>query len=256
MPNEVHRLLYTHRYNFFLILNADSIFTVVPTFYSKENFISFLKEYINSTLPKTINGISLLNHKDSNVVANNINTILRSNYQVQKGNISRSSYIGNMRKSIKEISYFYNQYLLTVATGDYTNTKLLDSLKNNERHIYKNCIEELKCKRFHIPHNVLSNIRFNHESINLGEIRMNEKDSCLFIFTNDSKIPAIIHHVKPTCGCTIAEWPQTPIQKGDSSHIKIVFKGENEGFFKKRIKVSSNSKNPEIILTISGTVTL
>lgn len=68
--DEIHRLLYTHRHNFFLILNADSIVSVVPTFYSKKKLISFLESFADSTFAETIKEISLLNYKDSIAVAN------------------------------------------------------------------------------------------------------------------------------------------------------------------------------------------
>ena len=82
--DEIHRLLYTHRHNFFLILNADSIVSVVPTFYSKKKLISFLESFADSTFAETIKEISLLNYKDSIAVANAINNVLRSNYHIQK----------------------------------------------------------------------------------------------------------------------------------------------------------------------------
>ena len=252
--DEIHRLLYTHRHNFFLILNADSIVSVVPTFYSKKKLISFLESFADSTFAETIKEISLLNYKDSIAVANAINNVLRSNYHIQKGNMSKTVYIDNIQQSINEMPYFYNRYLLAMSTSDFVNTEWIDSLKTNEKNIYEDCIKALKQKMFHIPHNNHSKISFKHEAIDLGEVRINEKDSCLFTFINRGDTPAIIYKVKSTCGCTVAEWAKTPIQKGDSSHIKIVFKGESNGFFKKRIKVFTNSDNPETTLTISGTV--
>ena len=167
---------------------------------------------------------------------------------------------------ICDYTYFYDEIFDAVEetsmtsniypnpTSDFVNTEWIDSLKTNEKNIYEDCIKGLKQKMYHIPHNNHSKITFKHEAIDLGEVRINEKDSCLFTFINRGDTPAIIYKVKSTCGCTVAEWAKTPIQKGDSSHIKIVFKGESNGFFKKRIKVFTNSDNPETTLTISGTV--
>lgn len=76
-----------------------------------------------------------------------------------------------------------------------------------------------------------------------------------FVFTNKGKVPLVLSHVQPGCGCTTPEWPREPIMPGQQSKIKAIYNpGTFRGNFSKGITVQSNASNGNIQLTIRGTV--
>ena len=249
----LNHLLYGYRTNYFLILNGDSIVSAIPRFYSSKGFVAFLKDAHQKSLAETLKHVSLL-QGDKVSAARVMNHIFRAIYRLEKEEMTKADYMDAIRQSLEEIPYFYNRYLLTTLTEDYSDMGWLDSLTTAEKNIYADCIKELNNKRYGVPMGKHSDIRLNANVIDLGEVPLHGKDSCVFTLTNQSEIPAIIYKVKTTCGCTVAEWQNPPIRKGESSSIKIVFTGESKGFFSKNIRVFSNSKESIQNLIITGNV--
>ena len=248
-----NHLLYAYRTNYFLVLNDDSIVSAIPRFYSSKGFVDFLENAHRKSLAETLKHVSLL-QADKFAAARVINDIFRATYRLEKGEMTKADYMEVVQHSLREMPYFYNHYLFATLNEDYSDMVWLDSLKTAEKNIYADCIKELNYKRYGIPLEKCSDIRFNENTIDLGEVPLSGKDSCLFTFTNISDIPAIIYKVKTTCGCTVAEWQKSPVRKGETSSLKIVFIGENKGFFEKTIYLFTNSKEPEQKLTIRGNV--
>lgn len=89
-----------------------------------------------------------------------------------------------------------------------------------------------------------------------GIIDVGSPAHCEFKFTNKMKKPLVIHNVKPSCGCTIAEWSKEPIAPGKTGVIKLKYNTKIPGTFNKTITVSSNAKNAIVILRIKGNVTI
>lgn len=228
----LNHLLYGYRTNYFLILNGDSIASAIPHFYSSKGFVEFLKDAHQKSLAETLKHVSLL-QGDKVSAARVMNHIFRATYRFEIKEMTRADYSDAIRQSLKVMPYFYNRYLLATLTEDYSDVGWLDSLTTAEKNIYADCIKELNNKRYGVPIGKHSDIRLNENVIDLGEVPLHGKDSCVFTLTNQSEIPTIIYKVKTTCGCTVAEWQKTPIRKDESSSIKIVFTGESKGFFKK-----------------------
>lgn len=249
----LNHLLYGYRANYFLILNGDSIVSAIPRFYSSKGFVAFLKNAHQKSLAGTLKHVSLL-QGDKVSAARVMNHIFRATCRFEKEEMTKADYTDAIRQSLEEMPYFYNRYLLAILTEDYSDMGWLDSLTTAEKNIYADCIKELNNKRYGVPMGKHSEIRLNENFIDMGEVPLHGKDSCVFTFTNQSEIPAIIYKVKTTCGCTVAEWQKTPIRKGESSSIKIVFTGENKGFFKKNIKLFVNTKEGEKNLIVTGNV--
>lgn len=247
----LNHLLYGYRTNYFLILNGDSIVSAIPHFYSSKGFVEFLKDAHQKSLVETLKHVSLL-QGDKVSAAQVMNHIFRATYHFEKEEMTKADYTDAIRQSLKETPYFYNRYLLATLTEDYSDMVWLDSLTTAEKNIYADCIKELNNKRHGIPMGKHSDLRLNEDVIDLGEVPLHGKDSCVFTLTNQGEIPAIIYKVKTTCGCTVAEWQKTPIRKGESSSIKIVFTGESNGFFRKSIRVFTNSKESIQNLVITG----
>lgn len=72
---------------------------------------------------------------------------------------------------------------------------------------------------------------------------------------NRGSEPTIINYVKPTCGCTVAEYNDEEIAPGDTAVIKFSYNPTGRpGRFNKSIKVSTGINNKLDVITIRGTV--
>src|SRR5476649_629342 len=102
--------------------------------------------------------------------------------------------------------------------------------------------------------NEKAELKFNEEKHDFGKIPQGTPVTTVFEFTNVGKEPLILTEVRPTCGCTIADYTKTPVKKGDKGIIKITFNAPVAGVFSKTIVVTSNAKTPQKYLVISGEV--
>ena len=74
-------------------------------------------------------------------------------------------------------------------------------------------------------------------------------------FRNTGRHVLEVYDVAASCGCTVAEKPQKPVQPGEMGEIKVRFNSEKRpGQASKTISVSSNAYPEFPILTLKGTV--
>lgn len=89
-----------------------------------------------------------------------------------------------------------------------------------------------------------------------GTIDVGSPGHCEFKFTNGMKTTLVVSNVKPSCGCTVADWTKEPILPGKTGVIKLNYNTKIPGTFSKTITVNSNAKNSTVILQIKGNVTI
>jgi hypothetical protein len=65
--------------------------------------------------------------------------------------------------------------------------------------------------------------KFNEEKHDFGKIPQGKPVTTVFTYTNVGVEPLILTEVKPTCGCTIADYTKTPVKKGESGKITITY---------------------------------
>ena len=87
-----------------------------------------------------------------------------------------------------------------------------------------------------------------------GNIEVGSPGKSVFKFTNMMKKPLVISNVKPSCGCTVANWTKTPVLHGKTGVITLHYNTKIPGTFNKTITVRSNAKNGTVILRIKGNV--
>jgi hypothetical protein len=92
---------------------------------------------------------------------------------------------------------------------------------------------------------------------NLGEIYQDENNPAqhTFIITNTGDSTLVIKEVKSSCGCTTVGY-DSEILPGKTGKITqaINLKNIYAGHFKKDITIFSNAKNPEVKLSLGGTL--
>lgn len=96
--------------------------------------------------------------------------------------------------------------------------------------------------------------KFNEEKHDFGKVPQGTPVTTVFTFTNIGVEPLILQEVKPTCGCTIADFTKTPVKKGETGKITITYNAAVAGPFSKTIITTSNAKTPQKYLNIVGEV--
>ena len=82
------------------------------------------------------------------------------------------------------------------------------------------------------------------------------KVTCVFNFTNVGTLPLVINQAIASCGCTVPEYPKTPIKPGEKGQIKVTYNGAGKfpGHFKKSITVRTNGAVEMKRLYVEGTM--
>lgn len=95
--------------------------------------------------------------------------------------------------------------------------------------------------------------KFDTETHDFGKIQLDQPSSFTFNFTNVGEEPLIITKVEPTCGCTVGEYTQTPIKKGEKGFIKVTVKKSGSPLpFNMAVTVTSNARTPTKVLYLKG----
>jgi len=97
-------------------------------------------------------------------------------------------------------------------------------------------------------------IAFKDSIMEFGELEFSGNGDCKFVFTNTGTTPLLVTHVRSTCGCTIPEWSEEPVNSRDTGTIYVSYDTHRIGPFRKSIYVYSNAKNGTKQLYISGEV--
>lgn len=103
-------------------------------------------------------------------------------------------------------------------------------------------------------------LKFDSDVIDYGTIDYDANGVREFKFKNVGKSPLTITNVQGQCGCTATTidgkpgWPQEPILPGKTGVIKVKYDTKRPGRFEKQVTVTSNSKEPSMIVKIKGEV--
>ena len=99
-----------------------------------------------------------------------------------------------------------------------------------------------------------ANIAFENKTIDYGKLNKDAEGEREFTFTNNGKEPLIISNCVGSCGCTVPNWPRTPIAPGATAAIKVKYDTRRVGRFQKTVTVQSNASNATEVLTIKGEI--
>ena len=99
-----------------------------------------------------------------------------------------------------------------------------------------------------------ASITWKATTIDLGKIEKGKPVSIDFEFTNPSMVPLIINSVRPTCGCTVADYTKEPVAPGKNGKITLTYNAASGGPFTKSTIISSNSADGNTTLVIKGEV--
>lgn len=101
----------------------------------------------------------------------------------------------------------------------------------------------------------LPKISFSESLFNFGTVDEGAIVTHRFNFKNTGKEPLLIARGSSTCGCTVPEFPKTPIAPGDTASVKVVFNTDNKsGPQKKPVTLTANTYPSQTTIGLVGIV--
>lgn len=97
------------------------------------------------------------------------------------------------------------------------------------------------------------NIVFDKTVHDYGKVKLNGDGNCVFSFSNEGSAALVLNNVQSSCGCTVPNWPRTPVEPGKKGDIQVRYNTNRLGAFSKTITVYSNT-GQTVKLTIKGEV--
>ena len=96
-----------------------------------------------------------------------------------------------------------------------------------------------------------------NQEFNAGKVLLGEEIEASFLVKNTGKYPLIIAEVKGSCSCTVADYPEEPIEPGESEEITATVRTDNAavGALTKEVRVTANTEPSLTILQIKANVT-
>lgn len=87
-------------------------------------------------------------------------------------------------------------------------------------------------------------MEFEEQTHDFGNIKQGDKVSYDFKFTNTGGADLKIESANGSCGCTVPEYPKTPIKSGESAVMKVTFNSAGKsGDVTKSVTIMCNTKN-------------
>ncbi|PKP01592.1 MAG: hypothetical protein CVU14_04910 [Bacteroidetes bacterium HGW-Bacteroidetes-9] len=100
-------------------------------------------------------------------------------------------------------------------------------------------------------------LEFEADFHDFGRVIQGEKVSFGFWFKNAGKSDLIISNVSSSCGCTVPDFPKTPVKPGERHKIDVKFDSENRrGFQNKTVTIISNAQPSTQVIRIKAEVIL
>jgi hypothetical protein len=97
--------------------------------------------------------------------------------------------------------------------------------------------------------------KFDVETHDFGTITQGEKVAYAFKFTNSGHADLLIREAHASCGCTVPDYPKTPVPPGGQGVINVTFNSEGKnGMQHKEVTIVANTIPNTKVLVITGEV--
>ncbi|MGW8121533.1 DUF1573 domain-containing protein [Roseivirga echinicomitans] len=97
-------------------------------------------------------------------------------------------------------------------------------------------------------------IVFLEDIYDFDELKYGQEASVYFKYKNVGSKEIEISEVLSTCGCTVPEWKETPLEPNEIDSLLVRYDTKLIGYFSKEITVSSNGTSDQDRVWITGTV--
>lgn len=107
------------------------------------------------------------------------------------------------------------------------------------------------------PNAKYATMDFDKTEHDFGDIMQGDKVETIFTFTNNGEADLIIESAKGSCGCTVPEYPKTPVKPGDKATMTVSFNSVGKkGHHKKSVSIQANTEAGVERLTIKANINL
>ena len=86
----------------------------------------------------------------------------------------------------------------------------------------------------------------------MGRFDWREEQTAEFVLKNTGDSPLVILDTHTSCGCTQAEYDGKPVLPGDNLVVRVTYKADNPGYFRKSVLVRSNAEQELLKLIVTG----
>lgn len=97
-------------------------------------------------------------------------------------------------------------------------------------------------------------VKWSETIHDFGDISQGTPVTHKFTFVNTTKDMVIITNVKPSCGCTVANFTKTPVKPGETAFVEAKYDARAAGPFNKSVSVQFGEDIQQVTLSIKGKV--
>ena len=98
-------------------------------------------------------------------------------------------------------------------------------------------------------------LTFEKQEHDFGTIKQGDKVTFEFKFKNTGQADLLISDAKGSCGCTVPEYPKTPIKPGEDGKLKVSFDSTGKsGLNTKSVTITCNTKEKNNIINIKANI--
>lgn len=97
---------------------------------------------------------------------------------------------------------------------------------------------------------------FDKNEHDFGVINQGDKVETTFMIANNGKADLIIINATGSCGCTVPEYPKTPVKPGEKAPIKVTFDSAGKsGQQQKSVTLTTNTQKGYESISIKANIT-
>lgn len=97
-------------------------------------------------------------------------------------------------------------------------------------------------------------IAFDKTTHDFGDLKKGSSAEVEFEITNEGDVDLVIINASASCGCTVPEKPEAPIQPGETAKMKVVFSATSAGLQSKNVTLTTNTEAGSEVLTVRANV--
>ena len=148
--------------------------------------------------------------------------------------------------------------LIATACKNENKTEVQDAIQTPTESITEENMQQMSDANSSTEANASSEspvMTFEKTEHDFGTITQGEAVTHIFKFTNTGKSDLLIANAKGSCGCTVPEYPRTPIKPGESGEMKVTFSsaGRN-GMQSKTVDITTNTAEGHQQLLIKASI--
>lgn len=95
---------------------------------------------------------------------------------------------------------------------------------------------------------------FNKTEQDFGNVKKGSRNETEFEVKNTGNADLVIINASASCGCTVPDYPKTPIKPGQSAPIKVAFNANSVGAQNKTVTLTTNTATGSELLTVKANV--